>query len=323
MIVVTKDEIIKTLSVEIALKKIEEGFKKYSQKLATIPMPSSLRFEHPPGDCHIKYGFLNEGSYFIIKIATGFPENPSRGAQAGNGMMLLFSKKNGAPLYLLQDEGYLTDVRTACAGALAAKYVAPKHISCIGIVGTGAQSYFQLSLLPYVTDCRKVMIWGRDLRKAQKVAVSDALKHFEIKVAGSLDELAKACNLIVTTTSSSIPLLQSHHLRPGMHITAVGTDDKGKQELDPFLFAKADRVIVDSISQCSSFGDTSYALECGAIHKDQLIELGEVIAGEKLGRTQETEITIVDLTGVAIQDLQIALALVETLEEKAICFRGT
>lgn len=314
MRILSKEKIIELLSIELALKKVEEGFLKFSQKEAVIPFPSSLHFENPPGDCHIKYGFINDGPYFVVKIATGFPENPSKGEPSGNGLMILFSKKTGAPLYLLQDEGYLTEMRTACAGAIAAKYLAPAEVSCIGMVGTGAQSYYQLSLLPYVTHCREVMIWGRDLQKAEKLASSNLLNHFNIRLAHDLDELAKSCNLIITTTSSNKPLIKPHHLRPGMHITAVGADDAGKQEIDPRVFSQVDLAVVDSALQCITIGDSSYAIKSGAIHQDKLIELGSVIADKSLRRKNNLQITIADLTGVAIQDLQIATALIEDLE---------
>ena len=158
------------------------------------------------------------------------------------------------------------------------------------------------------------MIWGRDRKKAEKLASSSELtKRFKIRLAHDLDELARTCNLIITTTSSTKPLIQPHHLRPGMHITAVGADDVGKQEIDAQVFSRADRVVVDSLSQCINIGDSSYAIKSCAIYHDQLIELGKVIVDKNLGRTNNKQITIADLTGVAIQDLQIATAIIEDL----------
>lgn len=241
-------------------------------------------------------------------MASGFPNNPSIGMPVGNGLMILFDKKTGMPICILLDEGYLTDLRTAAAGAIAAKYLAPKHISCIGIVGTGTQAYYQVRLLESVTDCRKVMIWGRDSSKAVQLSNNPDLKHFHIKIAKELNELTAACNLIVTTTSSSTPLLFAEHIHKGTHITAVGADDVGKQELDAHIFKKADRIIVDSCCQCSIFGDTSFALRAGLIVSNQMIELGSIIENPSSGRTNEEQITVADLTGVAIQDLQIAVA---------------
>ena len=132
------------------------------------------------------------------------------------------------------------------------------------------------------------------------------MRGWKIDVAKDINQLTAACNLIVTTTSSSKPLLLAHQIRPGTHITAVGTDDIGKQELDPEIFVKANRIVVDSRSQCTQFGDVSYAIRQNLIKGEQLVELGEVIENSAYGRNSETEITVADLTGLAIQDLEIA-----------------
>ncbi len=311
MKILSRPQIEQLLSLPPVLQAIEQGFAIYSRGEAVIPPVASLHFDHPPGDCHIKYGYAKNGSYYVVKIASGFSDNPKLGIPAGNGLMLLFSKSTGELLSVLLDEGYLTDIRTAAAGCIAAKYLGPKNVSCVGIVGTGAQSYYQLKLLEFGTTCRSAMIWGRDPVKAGKLKDHPDLKEWQIEVAKDLDVLAAACNLIVTSTSSSKPLLFADQIRPGTHITAVGTDDFGKQELDPQIFAKADRRIVDSRSQCMLFGDTSYAIQQKLIQEEQLVELGEVIANPSLGRQSDTEITVADLTGVAIQDLQIASAVYE------------
>jgi ornithine cyclodeaminase len=308
-----KKQIQKAVSFSAILDAIEKGFVIYSRQEAVIPPVGILHFDHPPGDCHIKYGYAKEDKYYIVKVASGFSDNPSIGIPVGNGLMLLFDKKTGMPVCILLDEGYLTDLRTAAAGAIAAKYLAPKHISRIGIIGTGTQAHYQLRLLESVTDCRKVMLWGRDRSKALQFSKNPDLKSFHIEIAEDLDQLTVACNLIVTTTSSSTPLLFAQQIQKGTHITAVGADDMGKQELDAHIFKKADRIIVDSCSQCSIFGDTSFALRAGLIASNQMVELGSIIANPSLGRTDNEQITIADLTGVAIQDLQIAVATYTTL----------
>lgn len=311
MKILTRNQIEEAVSIPVILKAVEQGFVAYSRGETVIPPVAALYFEDPPGDCHIKYGYAKDGKYYVVKIASGFHDNTNLGLPAGNGLMLLFDKQTGALLSILLDEGYLTDLRTAAAGCIAAKYLAPKNVSCIGIVGTGAQAYYQLKFLSFVMNCRRVMIWGRDESKAKKLKDHPDLQEWEIEVAKDLAQLTADCNLIVTTTSSAKPLLFAHQIRPGTHITAVGADDVGKQELDPEIFAKADKVIVDSQSQCIELGDVSYAVKKGLIKKERLLELGEVIMNSSLGRTSESEITLADLTGVAIQDLQIAAVIFE------------
>lgn len=311
MKILSKEQIVKLLSIPDMLEAIEQGFIAYSQGETVIPPVASLHFEHPPGDCHIKYGYAKKGKYYVVKIASGFYDNPKQGLPSGNGLMLLFDKETGTPLCLLQDEGYLTDMRTAAAGCIAAKYLAPKNVSCVGIIGTGAQAFYQLKLLSFATKCRKALIWGRDRSKAKKLTSHPDLHEWSCDIATSIDQLTAECNLIVTTTPSSRPLLWAHQIRPGTHITAMGADDVGKQELDPKIFANASKIIVDSRHQCALFSDVSHALKAGLIREGQLIELGNAILDNTLRRVSESEITVADLTGVAIQDLQIAAAVFE------------
>ena len=306
MKILSREQIEKVLSIPKILKAIEQGFILYSQGEVVIPPIGSLHFNQPPGDCHIKYGYSKKGKYYVVKIASGFYENPKYGVPSNNGLVLLFDKQTGNPACILLDEGYLTDIRTAAAGHVAAKFLAPKNVACVGIVGTGAQAYYQLKFLSSAIQCRKVMIWGRDIEKAKKLAKHPDLNTWTIEASKDLEQLVSECNLIVTTTTSSHPLLFAELVKPGTHITAVGADDVGKQELDEKIFVKADKVIVDSRSQCAAFGDVSYALKKGLIELEKLVELGEVLTNPSLGRTSDNQITVCDLTGIAIQDLQIA-----------------
>jgi ornithine cyclodeaminase len=287
------------------LQTMEEGFVLYSQKKVIVPPVGYLGFKHPPGDVHIKYGYIEGDEYYVIKIASGFYNNPSIGLPTGNGMMLLFSQKTGETLSILMEEGYLTDVRTAVAGAVAAKHLAPSTISCIGIVGTGMQARLQLEYLRSVTTCRKVIVWGRSEDKLKSFKAEPSLQDFSITTTMEIISLTSRCNLIVTTTPSRKALVMAAHVQPGTHITAVGADAEGKQEIDPMIFEKADIIVADSIDQCIDHGDISYAVKGGMLDPDTIIELGDVINNKKLQRKDDHQITVADLTGVAIQDIQI------------------
>lgn len=313
MKILSRQQIEQTLSIPSVLEAIEQGFIAYSQGEAVIPPVASLHFDSPPGDCHIKYGYRKNGKYYVVKIASGFYDNPKRGLPSNNGLMHLFEKQTGNPICIFLDEGYLTDIRTAAAGCVVAKCLAPKTVSCVGIIGTGAQAYYQLKLLSFATKCRQAMVWGRDIEKAKKFAIDSRLSEWTIEVAGNIEQVTKKCHLIVTTTAARCPILLADQVKPGTHITAVGADDIGKQELDEQVFCKADRVIVDSRSQCTAFGDISHAAKKGLINSETLIELGEVLVNPSLGRTSDSQITVCDLTGVAIQDLQIAQCVYEEM----------
>lgn len=311
-------EIRKKVEARALIKIQEEGFVAYSEGRVVVPPVGYLHFEEASGDCHIKYGFIKGDDYFVVKIATGFYKNLDIGLPVGNGMMALFSQKTGSLEALLLDEGYLTDMRTAAAGAVAAKYLAPKKIERIGIVGTGVQARMQLEMLKNVTDCREAVVWGRDEKKREQYKAEMAGRGFSIKAVPRPEELTASCNLIVTTTSAREPVLHATEINPGTHITAVGADAPGKQELDPEIFKRADVRVVDSVAQCVDHGDVCHAVRAGLIKQNQLVELGAVIKHPELGRTNDKQITVADLTGVAVQDIQIAkLALLSlrTLEE--------
>jgi ornithine cyclodeaminase len=205
-------------------------------------------------------------------------------------------------LTILQDEGYLTDIRTAAAGAVAAKYLAPSNVECIGIVGAGTQAKLQLDFLRAVTPCRRVLLWARSGQRARAVQVPG----FKIEVVPTVTALAREARLIVTATSSRQWLIGAADVRPGTHITAVGADGGGKLEVEPKLFALSVVCAVDSRSQCSQFGDSSFAIKQKWILPENLVELGELISNVTMRRHTTEDITIADLTGVAVQDIAIA-----------------
>ncbi len=300
---------IKPLLADIDLvAAMEEGFIQYSKGNCVVPPVGELIFEQPKGEAHIKYGYIKNDDYYVIKIASGFYDNPKLGLSSCQGMMLLFDQKTGVPVCILQDEGHLTDMRTAAAGALAAKYFAPKNVKAIGIVGTGIQARLQLELLKNVTSCRTAYVWGRSPENVQTF-IKDMQQDWNIQSATSTTELAQHCKLIVTTTPSTKPLLQAADIQAGTHITAVGSDTATKQELDSEILAKADLVIADSIPQSQSRGEIFRAVQNGAITHKKVVELGSAIQDQNLQRQNDQQITIADLTGVAVQDIMIAKAV--------------
>ena len=300
---------LKDIPASAIIAAIEEGFVKLSTGTTAGCAPAvqiapvvHLEFAHG-GDCCIKSGFVQEDDFFCVKIASGgFP-----GGAAG-GTMVVFSQVTGQLEAVLLDEGWLTDLRTAAAGALFARYLAPRAVRAIGIVGTGIQARFQLELLKTETACRRVVVWGRSPAKADAL-VSDiqAGGIFTAKTTMSLEALCRECNLIVTTTSSRTPLLQSEWIQPGTHITAVGADGIGKQELDQLVFARAGLAVADSRRQCCDFGEINHGIKSGVITEGDVVEIGELVGRPDLHRREgDMRITIADSTGVAIQDVQIA-----------------
>lgn len=310
MKVVSKQEIEAVLSSLDPMPLIEDGFVDYSAGKCTIPPVGELIMEK--GDIHIKYGCSNGGDYYVVKIASGFYNNNEIGLPTSNGMMLLFDQNTGMPVVILHDECMLTDVRTAIAGAISAKYLAPKNVKAIGIVGTGVQARMQLEYLKSVTDCKDVIVWGRSPEKLVQYKNDMTAKGYNVSVTTDMAELCANANLIVTTTPACEPLIMADMVKPGTHITAMGSDTLDKVELDSAILKMADLVVVDSIDQSETRGEIMWARKGGFITNDDILELGSVIADGK-GRTNDDQITIADLTGVAVQDLKIAEAVYKGL----------
>jgi ornithine cyclodeaminase len=311
MLIATLDRIKAVLPGLDLLPAIEAGFAAYSEGRAVVPPVGELVLDK--GEVHIKYGFIRGEDLYVVKIASGFYGNPALGLPSGNGCMLLFRQDTGRLEAVLLDEGHLTDVRTAAAGAVAAKHFAPSKVERIGIVGAGVQAHLQLQWLAKVQACRDVLVWSPV--PEELVAYRREMERFCFAVETTPDapRILKSCNLVVTATPSKAPLLRASDLRPGTHITAVGSDTPEKQELDPEILARADIVVADSLPQCRLRGEIHKALEAGRITEDRCLELGAVIAGRAPGRTSDGQITIVDLTGVAVQDIAIASAVCRAL----------
>ena len=294
---------------------ISKGFIAYSSGQVVVPPIGELTFKDPPGDVHIKYGYIKGDKYYVIKIASGFWKNEEYGISNGQGMMLLFNQNTGVPEAILHDEAILTDIRTAIAGQICASRLA-NEIHCIGIIGTGVQARLQVEYLQNITQCRDIMVWGRNVDKARKYKKDMERKGFIVSIQTNAKNVCKGCNLIITTTASKDPIIFKDDLQPGTHITAVGADTIEKRELGEGVLGLANKVVADSVVQCVERGEISHALLAREIKTKQICELGHILSGKSIGRKNREQITIADLTGVAVQDVQIATAVFKSYLEK-------
>jgi ornithine cyclodeaminase len=306
--IINRDEILDLVKEIDTVAAMEKGFIEYSKGNCVVPPVGELLFEENKGETHIKYGYIKGDDYFVIKIASGFYNNPQFGLSSSQGLILILNQKTGETEAVLLDEGHLTNIRTAAAGALAAKYFAPKEVTAVGIIGTGIQGNLQLQYLQKYNPCKDVWIWDIDKEKA--IEYQSKLKtSFNIHIAEGTEEIARKCNLIVTSTPSRRPLLKAEYIKEGTHITAVGSDTPEKQELDAEILAKADLLVTDSIYQSKSRGEIYQAVRSGNISHDKVIELGNAVQQEQFQRTSDKQISLIDLTGVAVQDIMIAQAV--------------
>ena len=307
MRVVDAGEILAALDEDAAIAAVETGFKRYSAGQVQVSTVLHLAFAEPPGDCHVKAAAVAGDDVFVVKLATGFYRNPELNLPSSNGFMAVLSARTGELLALLHDQGHLTDQRTAMAGAIAARAILREGSRTLGIVGAGTQARLQAKLLKRRLGLDSVLIWARNSKRASALAS-------EIRAeAVSLEDLCARADLIVTTTPSTEPLLASVMIRPGTRIVAVGADSPGKQELDPRILARG-RVVVDSIAQCVDHGEAGWAVRGGLIDPTALIELGALL--ETPIAFAPEEIVVADLTGVAIQDFEIAKSVWRRLPKR-------
>ncbi len=297
---------------------IEKGFVAYSRGNAVVPPVGELVFDDPPGDTHIKYGYIRDRETYVVKIASGFYKNPAMGLDSSSGLMMVFSQKTGHLQAVLLDNGYLTNVRTAVAGRICAKYLAPENVSCIGVLGTGIQARMQVEYLKGCVDCTDIRVWGPTLENARKYRDDMEALGYRVRIADSPGDVARHANLIVTTTPSTTPLLKAGDISPGTHITAMGSDTPGKQELDPQIIKSADLIVADSRSQCRERGEIARAYPDGEREGQPIPEIGELIENPGRFKRRPSDITAADLTGVAVQDIQIASAVCRALEKKEV-----
>lgn len=295
-----------TLDMRV-LAVVEEAFRLLTSGKVIMPPILSMEIEEAHGEVDVKTAYLPGFDNFAIKVSPGFFDNPKIGLPSLNGLMVLFSAKTGLVTALLLDNGYLTDIRTAAAGAVAAKYLAPKTVETAAVLGTGMQARLQIIAAHLVRPFTKVLVWGRDEAKAEACAkdIAEALK---VKVE-TVTEAARAvgeAQLVVTTTSAKKPILRAEWLHKGLHITAMGSDQAGKNEIDPRAIALADLYVCDRVAQAAALGELRAARAASLMNSSTPPELGQIVAGSHPGRTLESAITICDLTGTGAQDTAIA-----------------
>lgn len=305
MIILNKQQILDRFDADAITLLLKQGFIAFSQQRVQMPPVQHLLFAQANGDCCIKSGYLQGDDQFVVKVSGGFYDNPAQGLASNQGLMMAFSAQTGEPHAILLDEGWLTALRTALAGRIVAELCAPKHIHAIGIVGTGMQARLHLIYLKSVISCRQLWVWGRSETALEEYRQYAQAEGFEVNTTQSAAELASHCQFIVTTTPSREAILHAADIQAGTHITAVGADGAGKHELAPELVAKADKILVDSWAQCTEFGEISSAFQQRLLAHHSLTEIGTVLAQDALFRDNDQQLTLADLTGLGVQDVQI------------------
>jgi len=292
----------------VAVAAIREAFRADGQGRTAVPAVINLPVPGTRGEFHVKTAWVAGVPFVAVKVASGFYDNPALGLPTGSGLMALFDASTGMPIGLIFDNGFLTDIRTGAAGAVAAEYLARRDARVVGLVGSGVQARHQVACLLQVRRIERVVAWSDDGPGLEAYCREVRTAHgIGAAAAASAGEVCRTADILVTATPSRVPLVRAEWLRPGMHVTAVGADAVGKQELEAACLGRADLVVVDRLAQCARFGELSHALAAGLLGEaDVHAELGQIVAGTKPGRTSDGQITICDLTGVGFQDTAIA-----------------
>jgi len=286
---------------------IEDAFKNLAQGNTIMPPILRLDVHKYNGETDVKAAYIEGLDSYAIKVASGFFDNPKLGIPSSNGMMILFDSQTGVIKSVLLDKGYLTDVRTAIAGSIAAKYLSNLESTKAGIIGAGLQARLQLEALKLVRSIDTALVWSRNSTKLEKFVKEIEYLDLKIEICQSPEELINKSDIVVTTTPSKSPLIKSDWLKKGLHITAMGSDAEEKNELDPNILKKCDNYIPDSQSQTAILGELHHAIENDIVSsKEKFIELGDIILDPSLGRKNNDDITICDLTGTGVQDTAIA-----------------
>ena len=290
-----------------ALKVVEDAFAALATGKVVMPPILSMAIPEAHGEVDVKTAYIPGFDGFAIKVSPGFFDNPRLGLPSLNGLMILFSATTGLVQALLLDNGYLTDIRTAAAGAVAARHLAPSTVETAGVLGTGVQARLQIKAAHLVRPFSRALVWGRDIEKA-KACAADLSRDLGIdaRVDDNPQRVVAESQLVITTTPATEPILKAGWLHPGLHVTAMGSDQHGKNEIEAEALVQADLYVADRVSQTEELGELRSAIAAGLWQGGAPPELGEIVAGARTGRARDDQVTICDLTGTGAQDTAIA-----------------
>ena len=297
----------------VAVRAVERGFRALALGEATLPDPLVMELAEQRAEVHVKGAHLRGGPHIVLKLATGFYRNRERGLPSGDGMFLLLDAETGAPEMLLEEHGYLTDLRTAAAVALTLEYLAPKEEKQALLVGAGALARLTARAMLAERPLERLTLWNRSRERAEALA-RELAPLVEVRVAPALEPAVRDHRVIVTATASTTPLVMASWVPSGAHVTSVGTGSPEKIELEPALLARADKLVADRVSQTERYGNLHHAIAAGLVTRARVYgELGDLAAGRLAGRERPGELTVADLTGVGVQDAAIAQSVIEVL----------
>jgi alanine dehydrogenase len=307
------------LTFEATIEKVEQGYAALFRGDVEVPPIQHLSNPEVSGELDIKSALIrNPGPYASVKVASGFFRNRERGLPTSYATIFLLDGSTGAPLSIM-DGDLVTNWRTGAAAAVATRHLARLNAESIGLIGSGVIAGMALRAISKVRPIKRARVWAPtvDLRTQFARSLSEELG-FPVTAVGTPALALAEADVVVTATPSRQPIVTPEMVRPGTHINAIGADGPGKQELDAGLVARA-KLVVDRLAQCRVAGELQHPLRLGLMTEAEVhAEIGAVVAGARPGRTSETEITIFDATGVAVQDIVLAALVYEEAVRKGL-----
>jgi len=316
----SKSEVESLLDMKGTLGVVEEAFRQHGLRKVQMPPKLYLYYRKHNGDLRTMPAYLEEQDITGVKIVNVHPDNPAKGLPTVMALVVLNSTETGAPLAVM-DGTYLTNMRTGAAGGIAVKYLARKNAKTVGFVGTGNQAKTQLLAINEVMELEEVKAVGRSEKSALAFRGDmEKMVGCDIVAKKNVEDVCD-CDILVTTTPSREPVIKDEWISEGTHVNAIGADAEGKEELDPAILKRA-KIVVDDIPQASHSGEINVPLSKGLIVEDDIFcEIGEVVAGMKKARTSDSDITVFDSTGLAIQDVASANLVYQMALEKGVGVR--
>ena len=315
-----KEEVRGLISMKEVIGTVEEAYRAFNSGQVVQPPYMGIHLPSPRGEIDFKAGYCAPDEMISMKASSGgFIDNPARhGVPNGMGTILLFDARSCA-LACVMDGSLITGLRTGASGAVSVKLLARRNAKKIACIGTGNQARMQIRAINEVMKIQEIHAWSRNPEPLSKFKTDiESELGIPVVMANSKREAVEQADILVTTTRGKGPLVEAGWVKPGTHIVAIGTDQQGKQELDPEIFRGA-KIVNDSIEQCIGKGETQHPLNGKIMGKDDIhAEIGEILLGTKPGRENDEEVTIFDSTGMAIQDNTTATKIYRNAIERGV-----
>lgn len=295
------------LRMEEVIEAVENAFREYGEGKYRMPVRFSLEIPELEGTLLLMPAFLGGSEVMGSKLVSIYPQNPQKGLPSVMALYILNDAKTGQPLAIM-DGTYLTGIRTGAASAVASKYLARKSSTVLGLFGAGVQAEFQLWALKTTFPLKKVLVYSRIWTRAEMFAEEMSRKYqISVEPVSRPEEVVKGSDILVTATTSKVPVFQGREVTPGTHINAIGAFTPQAREIDEDL-VQAAKIVVDTYEGAQAeAGDLLIPLQMGVITPEDIYaELSELVMGQKVGRTNDQEITLFKSVGVAIEDAATA-----------------